>query len=136
MVGVEVNACPAMCRVVASKVSCENGQCISGSADGSCIVWDLHRGVRVLALFEPNVFKGVRYHPDESQYITCGSNHKVCRWRWDYYTHDGLRRTLCCLIHRFLLSRTLVTRGSPYTEVVDRFELSIPRRRWRDGLER
>lgn len=59
------------------KVSRENGQCISGSADGSCIVWDLNRGVRVLALFEPNVFKGVRYHPDESQYITCGSNHKV-----------------------------------------------------------
>ena len=60
-----------------SKVSRENGQCISGSADGSCIVWDLNRGVRILALFEPNVFKGVRYHPDESQYITCGSNHKV-----------------------------------------------------------
>ena len=58
-------------------MSSGNEQCISGSADGSCIVWDLTRGVRVLALFEPNVFKGVRYHPDESQYITCGSNHKV-----------------------------------------------------------
>lgn len=66
-----------LCTTSFPKVSRENGQCISGSADGSCIVWDLHRGVRILALFEPNVFKGVRYHPDESQYITCGSNHKV-----------------------------------------------------------
>ncbi|CAN0435302.1 unnamed protein product, partial [Scytosiphon promiscuus] len=62
---------------------------ISGSADGSCIVWDLNRGVRVLALFEPNVFKGVRYHPDESQYITCGSNHKITYW--DAYDGTAIR---------------------------------------------
>ncbi|CAN0454002.1 unnamed protein product, partial [Laminaria digitata] len=71
------------------KVSSENEQCISGSADGSCIVWDLTRGVRVLALFEPNVFKGVRYHPDESQYITCGSNHKITYW--DAYDGTAIR---------------------------------------------
>ncbi|CAM9175320.1 unnamed protein product [Pylaiella littoralis] len=75
--------------VTCIQVSRENGQCISGSADGSCIVWDLNRGVRVLALFEPNVFKGVRYHPDESQYITCGSNHKITYW--DAYDGTAIR---------------------------------------------
>ncbi|CAN0449815.1 unnamed protein product, partial [Ectocarpus sp. 12 AP-2014] len=75
--------------VTCIQVSRENGQCISGSADGSCIVWDLNRGIRVLALFEPNVFKGVRYHPDESQYITCGSNHKITYW--DAYDGTAIR---------------------------------------------
>ncbi|CAM9783757.1 unnamed protein product [Ascophyllum nodosum] len=71
------------------QVSHENRQCISASADGSCIVWDLLRGVRVLALFEINVFKSVRYHPDESQYLTCGSNHKITYW--DAYNGTAIR---------------------------------------------
>ena len=55
-------------------------QCISASADGSCIVWDLERYVRIMAFFEPNVFESVLYHPDESQMLTCGTNHKITYW--------------------------------------------------------
>jgi WD40 repeat protein len=55
-------------------------QCISASADGSCIVWDIARGVRTMAFFEPNVFKSVVMHPDESQILTCGTNHKITYW--------------------------------------------------------
>lgn len=62
------------------KVNHDSTQCISASADGSCIIWDLVRYVRITALFEPNVFESVLYHPDESQMLTCGSNHKITYW--------------------------------------------------------
>lgn len=62
------------------KINLDGTQCISASSDGSCIVWDLVRYVRITALFEPNVFTSVLYHPDESQMLTCGSNHKISYW--------------------------------------------------------
>ncbi len=62
------------------KVNNDSTQCISASSDGSCIVWDLHRYVRIVAFFEPNVFYSVLYHPDQSQMLTCGSNHKITYW--------------------------------------------------------
>jgi WD40 repeat protein len=62
------------------KINKDSTQCISASTDGSCIVWCLTRYVRLLAFFEPNVFYSVLYHPDESQMLTCGSNHKITYW--------------------------------------------------------
>ena len=62
------------------KINKDSTQCISASSDGSCIVWDLERYVRIIAFFEPNVFMSVLYHPDESQMLTCGSNHKITYW--------------------------------------------------------
>jgi WD40 repeat protein len=62
------------------KVNKDNTQCVSASADGSCIVWDLVRLVRITAFFEPNVFLNILYHPDESQMLTCGSNFKLTYW--------------------------------------------------------
>lgn len=61
-------------------VNKDSSQAISASSDGSCIVWDLERYVRLVAFFEPNVFTSVLYHPDESQMLTCGSNHKITYW--------------------------------------------------------
>lgn len=55
-------------------------QCVSASSDGSCIVWDLERLVRIIAFFEPNLFLSVLFHPDESQFLTCGSNFKITYW--------------------------------------------------------
>lgn len=66
--------------VNAIKINADSSQCISASSDGSCIIWDLDRHVRITALFEPNVFECVLYHPDESQMLTCGSNHKITYW--------------------------------------------------------
>lgn len=66
--------------VNAIKVSKDRTQCISASADGCCIIWDLERYVRLNALFESNVFRSVQIHPDESQMLTCGSNHKITYW--------------------------------------------------------
>lgn len=62
------------------KINKDSTQCISASSDGCCIVWDLERYVRLIALFEPNVFMSVLYHPDESQMLTCGSNKKITYW--------------------------------------------------------
>lgn len=62
------------------KVNSDFSQCVSASSDGSCIVWDLDRMVRIMAFFEPNLFLSVLYHPDESQLLTCGSNFKITYW--------------------------------------------------------
>ena len=62
------------------KVSKDYTRCISASSDGSSIIWDLGRYVRLQALFENNVFRSVIIHPDESQYMTCGTNHKLTYW--------------------------------------------------------
>eukprot|EP01041_Mallomonas_annulata_P004309 gene4309-8569_t len=62
------------------RINRDSTQCVSASADGSCIVWDIERCVRIMAFFEANVFGSVLYHPDESQLLTCGSNHKITYW--------------------------------------------------------
>jgi cilia- and flagella-associated protein 52 len=58
----------------------ENGIMASASSDGSCIVWDILKGVRIHALFEQSVFMAMKFHPDDSQYLTCGSNCKISYW--------------------------------------------------------
>ena len=64
-------------------------QVISASADGSCIVWDIDKGVRIHALFDPTIFNDVILHPDESQYLTCGTNFKL--GYWDAYDGSVIR---------------------------------------------
>jgi WD40 repeat protein len=60
------------------KICKNNMECVSSSADGSCIVWDLRRFVRNQVMFGSTVFKGVAYFPDESQLLTVGTDCKVC----------------------------------------------------------
>lgn len=86
------------------RITRDDSQCVSAAADGSCIIWDLERHVRLLALFgalaasacpAPPVclalpltpaaaastqFRNVQYHPDESQLLTCGSDRKITYW--------------------------------------------------------
>ncbi|GMI12017.1 hypothetical protein TrRE_jg8950 [Triparma retinervis] len=64
-------------------------QAVSASADGSCIVWDTEKGLRINAMFEPTIFRHVLFHPDESQYLTCGSNFKISYW--DSYDGSAIR---------------------------------------------
>lgn len=58
----------------------DNSQVISASSDGSCIIWDLTKAFRIHALFDSTVFRDVLFHPDESQYLTCGTNSKIGYW--------------------------------------------------------
>ncbi|KAH8085042.1 WD repeat-containing protein [Aureococcus anophagefferens] len=75
--------------VTALKVSEDGSKAVSASADGSCLSFDLHTQVRKLALFEPNVFTNVAWHPDESQLLTTGSNYKITYW--DAYDASRIR---------------------------------------------
>jgi len=61
-------------------VNSDSSQCVSASADGSCIIWDLKNYVRINAFFESQIFTSVVYHPDESQLLTCGTNCKISYW--------------------------------------------------------
>lgn len=58
----------------------DGSQVVSACSDGTCIVWDLQKGIRIHALFENAIFTDMKYHPDESQYLTCGSNCKISYW--------------------------------------------------------
>ena len=70
-------------------VNADGSQAASASSDGSCIIWDLHKGVRIHALYDPTVFNTVCYHPDEIQYITGSANHKI--GFWDAYDGSPIR---------------------------------------------
>ena len=62
------------------KFTKDNSNIVSASADGSCIVWDFHRHVRLSAFFDNTMFRSILYHPDESQILTCGSDRKITYW--------------------------------------------------------
>jgi WD40 repeat protein len=53
---------------------------ISSSEDGSCILWNLKRGIRANAIFASTMFRSALYHPDESQILTAGSDRKLSYW--------------------------------------------------------
>jgi len=76
-------------RVNSIKVTKDNSQCISASADGSCIIWDLLKLVRIAAVVEPTVFKSVLYHPEESQILTASASFKI--GYWDAYDGSPIR---------------------------------------------
>jgi len=69
--------------IYAISIKSDDTECVSASADGSCITWSLtdqHPFVRINALFAANFFKSVAYHPDESQLLTCGTDRKITYW--------------------------------------------------------
>lgn len=64
-------------------VKADDTECVSASADGSCIVWalsGLHPYTRISALFAANFFTSAQYFPDESQLLTCGTDRKITYW--------------------------------------------------------
>lgn len=67
-------------RVNSVMVNADDTECVSASADGSCIVWNLDRFVRSNCLFASTQFKSVAYHPDMSQLLTTGTDRKLTYW--------------------------------------------------------
>lgn len=59
------------------KICANDTECLSASADGSVIKWSLESFTRLSAVFGATFFTSVRYHPDESQFISCGTDHKI-----------------------------------------------------------
>jgi WD40 repeat protein len=72
-------------RIWCIRITADDKQAVSASADGSCIIWDLFTKTRKLCLFESTMFKNLAYAPDESQLLTTGSDRKVAYWD----TFDG-----------------------------------------------
>lgn len=55
-------------------------QAVSASADGTCVVWDVMRFVRLSIMFSSTVFTDVKYHPNGVQLLTCGTNRCIGLW--------------------------------------------------------
>lgn len=55
----------------------DNLRAVTASADGSCIVWDLDKKVRVLCISESTMFRCLTYHPDFSQIVTVASDKRI-----------------------------------------------------------
>ncbi|KAJ1617658.1 WD repeat protein, partial [Pavlovales sp. CCMP2436] len=62
------------------KMGASDKECLSASADGSIIKWSLESYTRLSAVFGATFFTGVCYHPDDSQFLSCGTDHKITFW--------------------------------------------------------
>ncbi|KAM4691350.1 cilia- and flagella-associated protein 52 [Rhinophrynus dorsalis] len=62
------------------KVKRNNQECLTASADGTCIIWDLVRFIRLQMILSNTLFHCVCYHPEEFQFITSGSDRKIGYW--------------------------------------------------------
>lgn len=57
------------------------GHCaVTASLDGTCVVWDVDRYVRLSIMFSPTAFTAVMYHPNGAQLVTCGTNRMIGLW--------------------------------------------------------
>ncbi|XP_028829346.1 cilia- and flagella-associated protein 52 isoform X2 [Denticeps clupeoides] len=71
--------------VNAIKIKSNDKECVTASSDGACIIWDLVRFVRNQMVLANTLFRGVCYHPEEFQIITCGTDRKIGYWE----VYDG-----------------------------------------------
>eukprot|EP00750_Incisomonas_marina_P001963 INCI11854.1.p1 GENE.INCI11854.1~~INCI11854.1.p1 ORF type:complete len:650 (-),score=121.45 INCI11854.1:1736-3685(-) len=62
------------------QISKADDEIISASADGSCIIWNAKSFTRRAAFFDNTMFSTALYHPDESQFLSVGSDRKVTYW--------------------------------------------------------
>ena len=64
---------------------------VSASHDGSCIIWDLIAGIRLLCVFEQTNFHSVAYCSDFSQFVTIGGHNIIY---WDVFDGGHPLRTI------------------------------------------
>lgn len=76
-------------KVNSVQITKSDQEVISASADGSIILWKVPEITdfanpenlkRLLSCQASTLFTGVRFHPDESQFLTCGSDRKLTYW--------------------------------------------------------
>ena len=63
--------------VTSVQITKADDEIVSASADGSCIIWNAKSFTRRAAFFANTMFSTVLYHPDESQFLTTGSDRKI-----------------------------------------------------------
>jgi hypothetical protein len=65
--------------VNALALAASGAEAVSGSADGSCILWDLGPTPRKrAAMYASSFFTAAAFHPDDSQVVTGATDRKVC----------------------------------------------------------
>uniref|UniRef100_A0A8C5DJV9 Cilia- and flagella-associated protein 52 n=1 Tax=Gouania willdenowi TaxID=441366 RepID=A0A8C5DJV9_GOUWI len=66
--------------ITSINIKSDDKQCVTTSADGSCIIWDLVMFGSLQMVIDNTKFQVVCYHPEEYQIITSGSDRKVTYW--------------------------------------------------------
>lgn len=59
------------------KIKDDDKFCISCCEDGSVIVWDIIKNIRVMAYYANTMFKCAMYYIDNTQILTCGTDRKI-----------------------------------------------------------
>lgn len=72
-------------KVTCIKLSKDNRECVSASADGTCIIWDLVTFRRKQMVLSSSQYQCVIYHPKLPQIVTSGTDRKIVYWE----TIDG-----------------------------------------------
>jgi len=77
-------------KVTSVQINKNDEEVISASADGSVILWQIPRPEggaavpgnlkRLLSCQASTLFTDIRFHPDESQFLTCGTDRKLTYW--------------------------------------------------------
>lgn len=75
-------------KVTSVKLVRDDSEVITSSADGSIIIWSVPPSngqstenlKRIRSCQSSTLFTDVMYHPDESQFLTCGSDRKLSYW--------------------------------------------------------
>ncbi|KAL1117056.1 hypothetical protein AAG570_004384, partial [Ranatra chinensis] len=71
--------------VSAISIASNNREAASASTDGTCVIWDLNKGIRQTVIFQTTLFMSVQFHPTDCQVLTCGTNRQICYWE----VYDG-----------------------------------------------
>ncbi|XP_036408816.1 cilia- and flagella-associated protein 52-like [Megalops cyprinoides] len=58
----------------------DDKECVSASADGACIIWDLVSFARKQMVLGNTMFRCVCYHPEGFHIITSGTDRKIAYW--------------------------------------------------------
>ena len=68
-------------KISSIKISSDNTEFVTSSYDGSCVIWDLKKLIRINAFFNSATqFTSVLYQIDQSQFLTCGSDRQISYW--------------------------------------------------------
>ncbi|KAM9315277.1 cilia- and flagella-associated protein 52 [Pholidichthys leucotaenia] len=71
------------------KIKSNDEECVTASADGVCIIWDIVHFVSLQKMSANTRFHTVCYYPEEFQIITSGTDRKVAYW--DVYNGSAIR---------------------------------------------
>ncbi|VUZ43258.1 unnamed protein product [Hymenolepis diminuta] len=67
------------------KINKDGTKCVSSSADGTCIIWNLVEFTRMQVMFASTLFRAVCFNASEVQLLTVGTDRRIGYWE----VYDG-----------------------------------------------